>query len=263
MMERAVQKQARRGIVFLLACVLLADVGLGAQTRKKSTATKAQSGNRKPGPPNALSKSKEQIISMAKEHKANLESLIQLIEAEIKRKSEEVEKTRQLYNEGILAKLKVEEREAELAAAKMKLNKPKKEVEETDDLITETVAEEQLARMPRPKIGSYTTTNALIRYMGPAPWALENIARVSSFFVTSFKRELPISAFGQSAVHDRMNFDHRNSVDVAIHPDSAEGQALLSYLRSQGIPFLAFRSAVPGAATGAHIHIGNPSHRIR
>jgi hypothetical protein len=30
-------------------------------------------------------------------------------------------------------------------------------------------------------------------------------------------------------------------------------------LRRAGIPFIAFRSAVAGAATGAHIHIGQPS----
>jgi hypothetical protein len=48
-------------------------------------------------------------------------------------------------------------------------------------------------------------------------------------------------------------------MDVAVHPDSAEGHWLLSYLRRAGIPFIAFRSAVAGAATGAHIHIGQPS----
>src|SRR6266446_6948651 len=48
---------------------------------------------------------------------------------------------------------------------------------------------------------------------------------------------------------------------VSLHPDGAEGQALLNFLRSNGIPFLAFRAAIPGTATGPHIHIGRPSHR--
>ena len=60
-----------------------------------------------------------------------------------------------------------------------------------------------------------------------------------------------------------MGFDHRHAIDVAVHPDSPEGQALIFYLRGEGIPFLAFRQAVPGSATGAHIHIGRPSHRLR
>jgi hypothetical protein len=50
-------------------------------------------------------------------------------------------------------------------------------------------------------------------------------------------------------------------MDVALHPDSKEGQSLLNYLRQVGIPFIAFKGAVPGAATGAHIHIGKVSPR--
>jgi hypothetical protein len=51
-------------------------------------------------------------------------------------------------------------------------------------------------------------------------------------------------------------------MDVGLHPDSAEGRALIEFLRTEAIPFLAFRSAVPGVATGPHIHIGNRSPRI-
>ncbi|HUK91767.1 MAG TPA: hypothetical protein VLZ81_15295, partial [Blastocatellia bacterium] len=67
---------------------------------------------------------------------------------------------------------------------------------------------------------------------------------------------------GQTPVHDKLGFDHRDALDVAVQPDSAEGEALMAYLRSQRIPFIAFRHAVPGSATGAHIHVGRPSHRI-
>jgi len=49
---------------------------------------------------------------------------------------------------------------------------------------------------------------------------------------------------------------------VALHPDSPEGKGLIKYLQDQGIPFLAFRAAIPGVATGPHIHIGNPSRRL-
>ncbi|HXU08566.1 MAG TPA: hypothetical protein VN743_06185, partial [Blastocatellia bacterium] len=84
----------------------------------------------------------------------------------------------------------------------------------------------------------------------------------SGYFVSQFHHAMPISAYGQTAVHDQLGFDHRNAVDVAVSPDSAEGQTLMAYLRSVGIPFIAFRHAVAGSATGAHIHIGYPSKRI-
>jgi len=52
-------------------------------------------------------------------------------------------------------------------------------------------------------------------------------------------------------------------VDVAIHPDTTEGVWLRQYLTTNGIPFLAFRQAVPGKATGAHIHLGPMSTRLK
>jgi hypothetical protein len=84
---------------------------------------------------------------------------------------------------------------------------------------------------------------------------------VKSFFISKFGRTLPVSAFGQTRLHDRLGFDHRNGIDVALSPDSTEGRAVLDRLRGLGVPFIAFRRAVPGVATGAHIHVGKPSPR--
>jgi hypothetical protein len=84
---------------------------------------------------------------------------------------------------------------------------------------------------------------------------------IKKLFTSKFGRTLPVSAFGQTDLHSRLGFDHRNGVDVALHPDSVEGRALVAKLRVLGIPFIAFRRAVPGVATGPHIHIGNPSPR--
>jgi hypothetical protein len=73
---------------------------------------------------------------------------------------------------------------------------------------------------------------------------------------------LPVSAFGQTALHDRMGLDHRNALDVAVHPDSPEGRALMEHLRSLGVPFIAAWGAIPGSTSGAHIHVGQPSPRL-
>ncbi|MFY9608452.1 MAG: hypothetical protein WAU45_07545 [Blastocatellia bacterium] len=84
---------------------------------------------------------------------------------------------------------------------------------------------------------------------------------IKRLFASKFGRTLPVSAFGQTNLHSRLGFDHRNGIDVALHPDSLEGRAFLARLRGLRIPFIAFRRAVPGVATGAHIHVGNPSPR--
>jgi len=101
----------------------------------------------------------------------------------------------------------------------------------------------------------------------PAPksgnWSISDSTKVEGFFMAKFGRRLPSTAFGQSELHTRWGLDHRQGIDVGLHPDSPEGRALIKFLSSEGIPFLAFRSAVPNAATGPHIHIGNRSHRLR
>jgi hypothetical protein len=51
-------------------------------------------------------------------------------------------------------------------------------------------------------------------------------------------------------------------VDVALNPDCAEGQWLRTYLTVKRIPFFVFRQAIPGKATGAHIHLGPASTHL-
>ena len=92
-------------------------------------------------------------------------------------------------------------------------------------------------------------------------WKISDSVKVERFFMNRFGRSLPLGAFGQSYLHTRWGLDHRNGMDVSLHPDSTEGRALMSYLRNEGIPFLGFRGPIPGVATGPHIHIGNPSPR--
>ena len=94
-------------------------------------------------------------------------------------------------------------------------------------------------------------------------WSLADSKKVENFFLAKFGRPLPTSAFGQSDIHDRWGLDHRQGMDVGLHPDSVEGLALVDFLRAEKIPFLTFRHAIPGVATGPHIHIGFPSHRYR
>ena len=111
--------------------------------------------------------------------------------------------------------------------------------------------------------GGFEQRAGLIRFNGTAAWSLKaDTPKLQQFFVTRFGRPLPISSYGQTPLHDRMGLDHRDALDVAVHPDSPEGRALMDYLRAAGIPFIAAWTAVPGATSGAHIHVGQPSPRI-
>ena len=92
-------------------------------------------------------------------------------------------------------------------------------------------------------------------------WNIKDSHKVETFFKKKFERSLPTTALGQSPLHTRWGLDHRQGIDVGLHPDSLEGRALIDFLRTEKIPFLAFRGAIPGVATGPHIHIGKGSHR--
>lgn len=208
------------------------------------------------------SKNRAAIIAAAKDYKDKLQIQLTFEEDLVKRAAVEVAKRKELLALNIIAKRELDEKEQELAQAQAKVDETKSKMGGADTLIAEVRAEEQLARMRPLGVGGYATTSALIRYNGSAGWSIANAVQVQSFFVNQFGRALPISAYGQTQVHDRLGFDHRNAIDIAVHPDSAEGRAVMAYLRNSGIPFIAFRQAVSGSATGAHIHIGHPSRRI-
>lgn len=101
------------------------------------------------------------------------------------------------------------------------------------------------------------------RYDGNGLFSEFQFRKVEQSFLRQFGHLLPVSAHGMTAVHRALGFDHRDRVDVALSPDQPEGRWLRGYLESQKIPYFAFRAAVPGKATAAHIHIGPPSGRLR
>ena len=82
-------------------------------------------------------------------------------------------------------------------------------------------------------------------------------------FERQWGRPLPVSARGETAVHRALGFDHRGRVDVALHPDSEEGAWLRELLEQMNVPYFAFRGPAAGRSTGAHIHIGPPSVRLK
>jgi len=225
-----------------------------AQRKKKKSPQRSE-----PTLADRVAKAKADLVAAANGYKASLEKLLALQESDVKAASETVNKRKELLAQAIISKKELEESERILSAAQEKVADTKRQIGESNDLIAEATAEEQLAKLGP---GTYQATAALIRYNGSAQWVLTDAAKVQSFFAFKFNHPLPISAFGQTPVHDHLGFDHHNSIDVAVTPDSAEGQALMGYLRSVGIPFIAFRYAVRGSATGAHIHIGYPSRRI-
>jgi hypothetical protein len=229
-------------LVFLAAAAPVGARNQDPKPQPDATASQAEPG---------LSRS--DVVRTAEQYKASLERLIRLQEALIKRAAEMVEKREELFAQGLISRVELEHSQAAQADAKAKLEETVNKISEAGHLIAEARLEEELQQAKQPDPG------VVIRYTGPEIWSLSKLVKIENFFVARFGHTLPVSALGQTALHDQLGFKHGDAIDIAVHPDSPQGQELMSYLRSAGISFIAFRTAVPGSATGAHIHIGRPS----
>ena len=225
------------------------------------TAAQAQHSTAK----NQLSETRSELIAATEAYKGSAQEVIKFQEQEVANATAKVEQIKRLVADGLVARNELAAVEQEVAVAQAKLDATKKQIADSDDLIAQ-IKDAEIAEKAQAKAQAAQARKLVqpvsLRYSGMAGWALTNLSNVQTFFTNTFGRKLPISTLGQSATHNALRWDHRNSADVGIHPDSAEGRALIAYLRSNGIPFLAFRGAVPGVSTGPHIHIGYPSSRL-
>jgi hypothetical protein len=243
--------------LFALIALLLVAIDVSAQRkRKKPPAPAAQ---------DELAKLREEFVNATKEYKSSLEKLVAIYESNVTKAEEKLELSKKLLAEGLIAKIQVEENERAVAAAKDKVSETRRQMTNADSqiasVLVEAAANDKIAKDLRLAKQRLVRTAAFTRFTGAPGWNLGEAYKIQRFFSDTFNKQLPIAVFGQGAIHDRWRLDHRNAMDVSVHPDTAEGRALLDFLQRNGIPYLAFRSAIPGTATGPHIHIGRPSHR--
>jgi hypothetical protein len=151
-----------------------------------------------------------------------------------------------------LEELDLARKECELAESRAKLTLEIHEMAKAEE------AAEARSGQERPESGAVSE-----RYDGDGLFNASTFHKVESAFAEHFGKPLPVSAMGETAVHRALGFDHRGRIDVAVSPDQPEGVWLREYLTENHIPYFAFRQAVPGKATGAHIHLGPMSTRLK
>jgi hypothetical protein len=230
----------------------------------QSSKTKPQTNVKQPVS-SELEQLRKQYIQTTKEYKASLEKLLDLYKASVKKAEARRDKSKDLFKEGLISRTQFEESEQAVADEELKVAGVQQQMKGAETHIAHTLleieGEKEIARLRLKPKGGLIQTTSFIRYTGAGSWAISQAGKLEMFFQQTFKRPLPIAVFGQGAIHNRWHLDHRNAMDVSLHPDGAEGQALIDFMRRNGIPFSAFRGAIPGVATGPHIHIGRPSHR--
>jgi len=189
-----------------------------------------------------------------------IEEMLNRSARRLERRRSELEKQKKLVREGVAS-------QASLGGFLEELDRARKE---NDLAASRARLTRELAQMARAEQALETAlrtapdqAEALAeRFEGGGVFTSAELARVRRAFAERFARSLPLSAVGETPLHRSLGFDHRDRVDVALHPDQPEGTWLLQYLESRGIPYFAFRRAAPGRSTAAHIHIGPMSGRL-
>jgi hypothetical protein len=246
----SVVRDSALGIILVAVMVALPWTRVTAAERKPPTARKS---------PGELA---AEVARTTKEYRATLERALPALEANARNAEDAVHERRKLHAAGVLSAEYVTEAERAWAAAQSDLAETREAIDEADRIVVEASVQEQLMRRPRLPRGGYEDTATLVRFNGTGPWALAQVPQLDALFRANFGRSLPISSFGQTKVHDRLGLDHREAIDVAVHPDSAEGRWLMQHLRRAGIPFIGVRGEIAGSSTGAHVHVGPPSLRF-
>ncbi|HXG50461.1 MAG TPA: hypothetical protein VNN77_03525 [candidate division Zixibacteria bacterium] len=232
----------------LMACVLCAGVF------PVGSAGTASSGSRTSG---VAAEARAELLASIRQTLARSRELMEIYEREHLRLAVEVGKRRSFYERGLIARRDVEDADEALRELDRKIAELARSIRENENALAEAALAGRAQEVPAANNGAVA-----IRFDGTGRWSLADAREIEDFFSRAFGRPLPVSARGQTPTHDRLRFDHRDALDVALHPDSPEGRSLIAYLRRSGIPFVAFRNAAAGAATGAHIHIGRPSLRV-
>jgi hypothetical protein len=251
-------------LTLLVVLLVTSSIATGSAQSKHRSA-RSNNKTKQAAPVSDLARLRDEYIVATQSYKDSLEKLRVSYEKDLKRAEDKLVTSRKLYDEGLISRVQLDGYEHAVIEAKAKMSETDRQKESADsqiaNVILETRAEEELAKKLKLAKGGLITTTSMLRYNGVSGWTLSDAWKIQSFFSATFKHALPVAVFGQGAIHDRWRLDHRNAMDIDLHPDSPEGQALLSFLQKNGIPFSAFRQAIPGTATGPHIHIGRPSHR--
>ena len=194
------------------------------------------------------------------------DDMVAAAQRRVERQIEKLQKAQQLVYDGIIAKASLEPIQQELNLRRMNLNLAHTRGRLIGELASIARYEQTLQGVQQAtRLEPYTdySFKSMVHYDGNGSLlSPKDLKPLEVAFARRFEHPLPISAEGQTAVHESLGFDHRGRIDVAVNPGEAEGIWLRRYLEAKRIPYYAFRRAIPGKATGAHIHIGPGSLRL-
>ena len=184
--------------------------------------------------------------------------MVAAAERRVQRAEEVLEQAKGLVEQGVLARNEMKPVAEELEYRQRTLELARSRARFLEELAE--MARVEVAQEPQDDGGPKPIQE---RFEGNGHFSPSLLRQVLLAYEKQFGKAMPVSANGETAFHKALGFDHRGRMDVAVLPDQAEGVWLRHYLEQEQIPYYAFRGAVSGRASAAHIHIGPPSTRLR
>lgn len=199
-------------------------------------------------------------VSLEDFTEAQAAEMIGAAERRLGRQQERIARQQRLIENGVMARAELEPAIAELDARRAAVVAARARATLLQELV-EMANTEQMAVTLSPS--SVAGPAPMVeRFQGAGRFNDADLKRIVLEFEKEFAKPLPVSAKGETAVHRALGFDHRGRIDVAVSPDSTEGQWIRRFLAVNKIPYIAFRRMISGQATAPHIHIGPPSPRL-
>jgi hypothetical protein len=191
--------------------------------------------------------------------KEQADRMVAAARRQVDRENEKLEQARKLVGEGVAPRTTLLQPLEDLKTRQTTLNLALSRAKLIDELAAMAQVEAIHSDSDQPP----ADVQVAERFDGDGIFRDKDFKKVVLAFEKQFSHPLPVSARGETALHRALGFDHRGRVDVALNPDQTEGVWLRQFLAALKIPYFAFRAAIPGQATGPHIHLGLPSTRLR
>jgi len=135
-----------------------------------------------PQPVSELSRLRDDYIKATKDYKASLERLLAIYESNVKKADENLANAKKLFEEGLIARSQVEDDERLVKAAQEKVSETQKQMASADsqiaDVLVESEADAEMAKMLRMAKGALIRTTAFTRYNGTSGWSFNDAWKI-------------------------------------------------------------------------------------
>lgn len=165
----------------------------------------------------------------------------------------------QLVATGVMSRSEAEASVGDVTNAKIQLDLATERAHLVKDMAQQrALAQQEEDAEAHPEFNGSLYTH----YDGSGVFTRDDFNKISSAFMMAFGKAIPVSADGQTKVHEALGFNHAGRIDIALNPEQREGVWLIHYLEAHRIPYYAFKAAIAHKATGPHIHLGPSSTRL-